>query len=176
MMAEPDFAFQYISILSEIIITLLGFVIIFWVFWYENIGKNLKLNLGKRMKGFTLLLYYDKFENKFFKKFIEGKLLFTDKTYGDILRITKLGLLYVKIKERTKNLKFVYTRKIINYHILFSFYLFLILLGFGVSAILRNVRLMYAMTKFSKEQLMKLPRSKLRGIRTVQKSNSCICL
>jgi len=150
---EPDFAFQYISILSELLITLLGFIIIFWVFWYENIGKELRLNLGKRMKGFKLLYYYMKFEKKFFRKFIHSKIFFSRKTYGDILVITKLGWLYLFVREKTQNKTFKYTRKIINYNILLSFYFFLALVGIGIQIIMDNISFLNAFTRFSKEQI-----------------------
>ena len=160
-MTDPDYAINFINITTQIIATILGFTIIFWVFWYENIGKNLKLELGKKLKGFRLIKFYNKFERDFLNNFLKGKIPFTRIAYEDIFRIAGLALLYVKIKNKTKDKMFKYTRKIINYHVVISLYLFMALIGVGVNTILENVRILFTITKFSEEQLtqdLTLPR------------------
>jgi hypothetical protein len=156
-MIEPDYAFDFIGLTTQIITTILGFTIVFWIFWYQFIGSKLKLELGKRIKAYTVLYYYRKFENKFFDNFIHGRIPFTKKNYGYVLRVTKLGFLYVKIRNATKDKKYIYVRKIFNWNILVSYYVFGVVIMYGVSAIYQNVLLLFTITKFSKEQLIQEP-------------------
>ena len=156
-MIEPEYVINFLNIITQVTATILGLTIIFWVFWYENIGKYLKLKLGIRLKGFKLIKYYNKFERTFLINFLKGKILFTDKRYGDLVRVTRLGFLYVKIKNKTKNKIFSYKYTKMNYIIVALIYLFIVVVGIGSINILDNVEILHRITKFTREQLMDDP-------------------
>jgi len=65
-MVDPDYVINFVNLSTQVHATLIGFIIIFWIFWYENIGKDLKMNLGKRIKMVTFWKGYNKFEKVFF--------------------------------------------------------------------------------------------------------------
>jgi len=80
---------------------------------------------------------------------------FSKKTYGDFLNYVRLLRLYVKIKDKTKNWKLKYVRKILNWNMIASLYLFLILVFTGINNIFKNMNVLYQITKFSSEDLSK---------------------
>ena len=57
-----QYVIEYFSTTSQIVTTILGFTIIIWIFWYENIGKNLKLQFGKEIKDIKVKDFYKNFE------------------------------------------------------------------------------------------------------------------
>ena len=98
-MVEPEYAINFLTISTQVYATLIGFILIFWIFWYENVGKGLRLKLGKRIKMFTLLKVYNKFEKTVSKNFLKSRFLFTNKTIGYFFRRIKFLFLYYKLKE-----------------------------------------------------------------------------
>ena len=156
-MVNPDYAINFINTTTTVMATVFGFTIIFFVFWYENVGKNLKSKLGTKLKGFRLKKYYNKFEENFFKKFLKGKIFFSKLTFDRVFNITKLDFLYVFIKEKTENKFFKYKYEKLNYRKLLIFIIFLILVTFSLGLIMDNIRLLLAITEFSEGQLIQDP-------------------
>ena len=84
-MTNPDYAISFLNTTSTVMATVFGFTIIFFVFWYENIGKHIELKLGKILKGYRLIKFYNKFEKTFFNNFLNGKIPFSKITYRYVL-------------------------------------------------------------------------------------------
>jgi len=158
-MTNPDYAVAFFNVTTVVTATILGFVILSWIFWWENLGKNIKFELGKRIKYYSIKKFYIDFERNFFKSFERSKIPipYSKKTYGDILRITKIGLLYVIFKRRIEKIDFKTEYKIINYEKMFFLMYILVLIFIGVYYIIRNISILYSITNFTREKLLENP-------------------
>ena len=73
-MTNPDYAVAFFNVTTVVTATILGFVILSWIFWWENLGKNIKFELGKRIKYYSIKKFYIDFERNFFKSFERSKI------------------------------------------------------------------------------------------------------
>ena len=154
-MATPEYAMDFIQITSEVTATLLGFLVIFWIFWYENIGKKLPVDFGRKKMGFRWLKFYMKFERNFFLRLLIARIPipFSKSRYIDIFKKFKILNIYRFIKKRTKNKWIRIEYKKVNYALIFTMTLFLIVIALGANFLDNTVRLQLATTNFTEEQL-----------------------
>jgi hypothetical protein len=154
-MATPEYAMNFILITSEVTATLLGFLVVFWIFWYENIGKKLPVDFGKRKIGYRWLKFYMKFERKFFIKFLIAKIPFPfiKIRYIDVFKKIKLLNLYGLLKKKTKNRWFRIEYKKVNYALIITISLFFVVILTGANFLHHTVAVQLATTNFTEEQL-----------------------
>lgn len=154
-MIEPQYVLNLLSITTQVTATILGFLIVFWIFWYENIGKKIDFVYGTRYIGKKYYVCFKKFENDFLNNFLRSNITLTHITYSQIFSKTKLLVLYLKIKNWLK-WKWVYRLKYkkYNYETIFTAFLFFSVLMIGaIFVILFNVSYIVTFTKFTTEQL-----------------------
>lgn len=146
LMVNPEYAINYINIVTEVIATIVGFLPIFFIFWYENIGKFQPTYYGIKRREKKIINTYKFLEKKYLKKF-------TDKEKIKIFQALKFDFIYLKIKEKTKYKIIIFEYRKLNYSQLFTVAFFLTFIILGLQALYYNITVLSALTNFSKEQL-----------------------
>jgi hypothetical protein len=145
-MVDPDYAVNFINITTEVIATIVGFLPIFFIFWYENIGKFLPTYYQTKRKEIKFTNFYEFLERKYLIKF-------TNKEKIKIFQALKFDFIYLKLREKTINKNIIYEYRRVNYYSLFTIALFLTLILLGLQALYYNITVLFALPNFSKEQL-----------------------
>lgn len=159
-MTEIQYVIEHFSTTSQIVTTILGFTIIIWIFWYENIGKHSKLQFGEKIKDINIKNFYRNFEKLILEKTIyrnlkKGRLpiLLIKKSYNDLFDFLKLYHLYNIIKNKIKDKSLRYKYKKLNYGVFFSIYIFAMLVSWGIYFLNRVSRALWFIAKSTHEQL-----------------------
>ena len=156
-MTTPDYAIEFFNITITVTATILGFSIVSWVFWWENLGKNIKFEIESKITYYYFKNGYKKLEEIFLRYFLRANFPIFNKTYGEIFKFTKFDLLYRLIKQKTDEWVYITETKKVNIVKLVFFMFILFLIAIGVYYIGLNVFLIRITTKFTLEELTEDP-------------------
>lgn len=152
-MTNPDYAIEFLNITTQATATLLGFTIISWIFWWENLGKNIKFEGESKITYHYFINGYRKIETTFLDYFLFGHIPFTNRIYGSLIRYIKFDFLYGLIKQKTQGITYKSEIKKVNYFKLFLLYFIFVLILIGVYYIGINATVLKATTEYSMEEL-----------------------
>ena len=160
-MANPDYAVEFFNITTELTITILGFALILWVFWWENRGKHIKFEISRTVKYYHFKNMIEYIENKFikmsndimFNKLINLEIPILKISLSKIITKEKIRYIYNSFKIKTRKLKFKSETVQINYAKLFFLMYILIIIITGLQYVWYNIFYVHRIIFFDKENL-----------------------
>ena len=150
-MVNPENAVNFINIATQVTATLLGFGIFAYFFWYENVGKQIEVEITQRLKGFRIFRRDGKFHKKIImnKKPLFMRFKKITKIFGSHIIYNYFKDKWVKYQFTQANSKFYYRAFIVG--------LFFTIIMFGAGILIYNISILYRTSQFTNDQLTNDP-------------------